>query len=88
VLVSETTTHQRGLVVGVHRSCKGSIREKLGLAHFLKRTPGQNPLPGQLRLLANQFCLGSRAYLPQKGSKIEVNPSRRNLFGSEVVFVE
>jgi len=32
--------------------------------------------------------LRSRANLAQKGSKIEVNPSRRNLSGSEVVFVE
>jgi hypothetical protein len=40
------------------------------------------------RLLVNRLRLRSRANLPQKGSKIEVNPSRRNPSGPEVVFVE
>src|SRR5437660_2138022 len=40
------------------------------------------------QLLFNQSCLRFRANLPQKRGKIEVNPSSRNLSGSEVVFVE
>ncbi len=40
------------------------------------------------QLLVSRLRLRSRANLPQKGSKIEVDPSRRNPSGSEVVFVE
>jgi hypothetical protein len=36
----------------------------------------------------NRLRLRSSANLPQKGSKIEIDPSHRNLSGFEVVFVE
>ena len=48
-------------------------------------SPAETLKPG---LSVNLFRLRSHANLPQEGGKIEVNPSRRNLFGCEVVFVE
>jgi hypothetical protein len=42
----------------------------------------------KVRTPSNDWRLCSRTNLPQEGSNIEINPSCRNLSGTEVIFVE